>query len=90
MHSMLLPAISTSSLDGYIQYVNQIPMLTAEEEVQLATDYHENQNLESARTLVLAHLRYVVRVARGYLGYGLPLHDLIQEGNIGLMKAVKR
>lgn len=90
MHSMLLPAISTSSLDGYIQYVNQIPMLTVEEEVQLATDYHENQNLESARTLVLAHLRYVVRVARGYLGYGLPLHDLIQEGNIGLMKAVKR
>lgn len=90
MHSMLLPAISTSSLDGYIQYVNQIPMLSAEEEVQLATDYHENQNLESARTLVLAHLRYVVRVARGYLGYGLPLHDLIQEGNIGLMKAVKR
>jgi RNA polymerase sigma-32 factor len=90
MTSMLLPAISTSSLDGYIQYVNQIPMLTAEEELKLATDYHETQNLESARSLVLAHLRYVVRVARGYLGYGLPLHDLIQEGNIGLMKAVKR
>lgn len=90
MTSVFMPAISSSGLDGYIHYVNQIPMLSADEEVQLAKDFHENQNLEAAKTLVLAHLRYVVRVARGYLGYGLPLHDLIQEGNIGLMKAVKR
>lgn len=90
MTSAFMPAISSSGLDGYIHYVNQIPMLSADEEAQLAKDFHENQNLEAAKTLVLAHLRYVVRVARGYLGYGLPLHDLIQEGNIGLMKAVKR
>ena len=90
MSSVLLPAVSISTLDGYIHYVNKIPMLSAEEEAELAKDFREHQNLESARSLVLAHLRYVVRVARGYLGYGLPLHDLIQEGNIGLMKAVKR
>ena len=90
MTAFLLPALSISSLDGYISYVNQIPMLSAEEEAQLAYNYQANQNIESARALVLAHLRYVVKVARGYQGYGLSLHDLIQEGNIGLMKAVKR
>jgi RNA polymerase sigma-32 factor len=90
MSSVSLPVLSISSLDGYVQYVNQIPMLSAEEEAKLAHDFRENQNLDAARSLVLAHLRYVVKVARGYLGYGLPLHDLIQEGNIGLMKAVKR
>jgi RNA polymerase sigma-32 factor len=78
------------SLDAYICQVNQIPMLTAEEEYQLAQQFREHEDLESARRLVLAHLRYVVRVAKGYLGYGLSLNDLIQEGNIGLMKAVKR
>lgn len=78
------------SLDAYIQRVNQIPMLSAEEEKTFARNFRENGDVESARQLVLAHLRYVVRVARGYLGYGLPLGDLIQEGNVGLMKAVKR
>ncbi|OGV47185.1 MAG: RNA polymerase factor sigma-32 [Legionellales bacterium RIFCSPHIGHO2_12_FULL_42_9] len=78
------------SLDAYIHSVNQIPMLTAEEEYLYAENHQTNGDLESARQLVLAHLRYVVKVARGYLGYGLPLCDLIQEGNIGLMKAVKR
>ncbi|KTC95014.1 RNA polymerase sigma factor RpoH [Legionella feeleii] len=78
------------SLDAYIHRVNQIPMLSAEEEYECAERLHTEGDLESARRLVLAHLRYVVRVARGYLGYGLPLNDLIQEGNVGLMKAVKR
>ncbi|HHF7349152.1 TPA: RNA polymerase sigma factor RpoH [Legionella feeleii] len=78
------------SLDAYIHRVNQIPMLSAEEEYECAERFHTEGDLESARRLVLAHLRYVVRVARGYLGYGLPLNDLIQEGNVGLMKAVKR
>lgn len=78
------------SLDAYIQRVNQIPMLTPEEEYNFAERVQDNGDLEAARSLVLAHLRYVVRVARGYSGYGLPLSDLIQEGNVGLMKAVKR
>ena len=78
------------SIDAYIYSVNQIPMLTAEEEYEYARRFQEDGDLEGARSLVLAHLRYVVRVARGYLGYGLPLSDLIQEGNVGLMKAVKR
>lgn len=78
------------SLDAYIHRVNQIPLLTAEEEFQYATDFKNKEDVESARCLVLAHLRYVVRVARGYMGYGLALNDLIQEGNVGLMKAVKR
>jgi RNA polymerase sigma-32 factor len=78
------------SLDAYIHRVNQIPLLSAEEEHEFAQRFQSEGDLEAARQLVLAHLRYVVRVARGYLGYGLPLNDLIQEGNIGLMKAVKR
>lgn len=78
------------SLEAYIYRVNQIPMLTAEEEYEYARRFQDEGYLEGARLLVLAHLRYVVRVARGYLGYGLPLNDLIQEGNVGLMKAVKR
>lgn len=78
------------SIDAYIHRVNQIPMLSAEEELDYAERFHSEGDLESARHLVLAHLRYVVKVARGYLGYGLPLNDLIQEGNVGLMKAVKR
>lgn len=78
------------SLDAYIQRVNQIAMLTAEEEYACAERFQTEGDIDSARRLVLAHLRYVVRVARGYLGYGLPLNDLIQEGNLGLMKAVKR
>ncbi|KTD64398.1 RNA polymerase sigma factor RpoH [Legionella spiritensis] len=82
--------LPVGSLDAYIHRVNQIPMLTEEEEFDCAERYHREGDLDGARRLVLAHLRYVVRVARGYLGYGLPLNDLIQEGNVGLMKAVKR
>ncbi|MDF1677453.1 MAG: RNA polymerase sigma factor RpoH [Legionellaceae bacterium] len=77
-------------VDAYIHQANQLPLLTPEEEHEYARRFHEEGDIDSARQLVLAHLRYVVRVARGYLGYGLPLNDLIQEGNVGLMKAVKR
>ena len=82
--------LPVGSLDSYIHRVNQIPMLTLEEEIACAERFHSEGDIDAARRLVLAHLRYVVRVARGYLGYGLPLNDLIQEGNVGLMKAVKR
>ena len=83
-------SLSTGSLEAYIQSVNRFPVLTAEEELRLARSFREAEDLEAARRLVLSHLRLVVAVARGYLGYGLPHADLIQEGNIGLMKAVKR
>ena len=86
----LAPNVPVGSIDAYIYGVNQIPMLTAEEELDCAQRFQNNGDVEGARALVLAHLRYVVRVARGYLGYGLALNDLIQEGNVGLMKAVKR
>lgn len=82
--------LSVGSLGSYIHWVNQIPMLTAEEEQELATKLSENNDLEAARKLVMSHLRLVVKIARGYNGYGLQQADLIQEGNIGLMKAVKR
>ncbi len=78
------------SLDAYIGAVHQIPVLTVEEEQALAQRFRDDDDLEAARELVMSHLRFVVHVARGYNGYGLPLGDLIQEGNIGLMKAVKR
>jgi RNA polymerase sigma-32 factor len=78
------------NIDAYIQAVNRIPMLTAEQERRFATEYRLHNNLDAARQLVLSHLRLVVSIARNYLGYGLPHADLIQEGNIGLMKAVKR
>ncbi|WP_309238850.1 RNA polymerase factor sigma-32, partial [Burkholderia pseudomallei] len=87
-HSMLPGHLG--NIDAYIQAVNRIPLLSAEEERQYATEYREQNNLDAARRLVLSHLRLVVSVARNYLGYGLPHGDLIQEGNIGLMKAVKR
>ncbi|MGI9336609.1 MAG: RNA polymerase sigma factor RpoH [Gammaproteobacteria bacterium] len=83
-------ALPTGSLDAYRQAVHRIPMLTAEEEQDLAVRYRENNDLDAAWRLVMSHLRFVVRVARGYDGYGLAQADLIQEGNIGLMKAVKR
>lgn len=83
-------ALPTGSLETYIRSVNQIPMLSAAEEKELATRFRETDEIEAARGLVLSHLRFVVRVARGYSGYGLAQADLIQEGNIGLMKAVKR
>ncbi len=87
---LLTMNLPIGSLDAYIHRVNQIPLLSAEEEYQFAERVQEHGDVEAARSLVLAHLRYVVSVARGYLGYGLPLGDLIQEGNVGLMKAVKR
>ncbi len=78
------------TIDSYIQGVNRLPMLSAEEEHDYAVRLRDSDDLEAARRLVLSHLRLVVSIARGYLGYGLPHSDLIQEGNIGLMKAVKR
>src|SRR6476659_7482201 len=85
--SMPMP---TGSIEAYIQTVNRFPLLRAEEEQRLARRFLEEDDLEAARQLVVSHLRLVVALARGYLGYGLPHADLIQEGNIGLMKAVKR
>ena len=81
---------SLGSLDHYIQSVNRFPLLTAEQEGDLARRWHETQDVDAARQLVLSHLRLVVAVSRNYVGYGLPQGDLIQEGNVGLMKAVKR
>jgi RNA polymerase sigma-32 factor len=90
-NTFALPVPSAvGSLDHYIQAVNRFPLLTPEEEVRLARKFRDEADLEAARTLVLSHLRVVVAIGRGYLGYGLPHADLIQEGNIGLMKAVKR
>ncbi len=85
-----LPSPSTTSLDAWLNQINQIPLLTQEEEYNLAVNLQKNNDLPAAKRLILSHLRYVARVAKGYMGYGLPLADLIQEGNIGLMKAVRR
>jgi RNA polymerase sigma-32 factor len=94
MNKPLLPifssGLSVGSLEAYINYVKQIPLLSAEEEHELAEKLSKEADVDAARKLILSQLRYVVRVAQGYSGYGLPLNDLIQEGNIGLMKAVKR
>ncbi len=78
------------SLDHYVQAVKSIPVLSSEEESLLATKFRDHEDLDAARQLVLSHLRFVVHIARGYSGYGLQIGDLIQEGNVGLMKAVKR
>jgi RNA polymerase sigma-32 factor len=86
--ALALPAVG--NLDAYISSVNRLPMLTAEREAELARRLRQDADLDAARELVMSHLRLVVSVARQYLGYGLPHADLIQEGNIGLMKAVKR
>ena len=80
----------TGSLEAYIQAASQIPILEASEERELAVRLQKDGDLEAARQLVLSHLRFVIHIARGYSGYGLPQADLIQEGNVGLMKAVKR
>lgn len=85
-----LPAPLSGSLEAYVRSVSQIPLLSAEEERRLAHRLHDEQDLAAAQQLVLSNLRFVVHIARGYQGYGLPLADLIQEGNVGLMKAVKR
>jgi RNA polymerase sigma-32 factor len=86
---MALPA-PVGSLESYIQAVNRFPILSLEEEQKLARKFRSEDDVEAARQLVLSHLRVVVAIARGYMGYGLPQGDLIQEGNIGLMKAVRR
>lgn len=89
--SLAIPlAVPTGSLDQYISAVNSIPMLTAEEESTLAQQVKDGSDLDAAQRMIMSHLRFVVHIARGYRGYGLPQGDLIQEGNIGLMKAVKR
>ena len=82
--------ISSGSLDQYIQNAQAFPMLTAEEERDYGYRLSEHGDLEAAQKLVMSHLRFVIRIARGYQGYGLPMADLVQEGNMGLMKAVKR
>ena len=87
--TMTLP-VPVGSLESYIQAVNRFPLLSLEEERDLARKFRSENDVEAARQLVLSHLRLVVAIARGYMGYGLPQGDLIQEGNIGLMKAVKR
>ncbi|HKC53703.1 MAG TPA: RNA polymerase sigma factor RpoH [Burkholderiales bacterium] len=87
--TMTLP-VPVGSLESYIQAVNRFPILSLEEERELARKFRSENDVEAARQLVLSHLRLVVAIARGYMGYGLPQGDLIQEGNIGLMKAVKR
>ena len=88
-HDLVL-AGPVGSLDAYIQGVGSIPVLSKEDEQALAIRFREHEDLDAARDLVMAHLRFVVHIAKGYTGYGLPLSDLIQEGNVGLMKAVKR
>jgi RNA polymerase sigma-32 factor len=88
--SGLVFAGPVGSLDSYIDRVSQIPVLSKEDEIALAVRFRSEADLEGARQLVLSHLRFVVHIARGYLGYGLPMGDLVQEGNVGLMKAVKR
>jgi RNA polymerase sigma-32 factor len=86
----LVLAGPVGSLDSYIDRVSQIPVLSKEDESALAVRFRSEADLDAARQLVLSHLRFVVHIARGYLGYGLPMGDLVQEGNVGLMKAVKR
>ena len=90
-YAMNLPVpVAIGNLESYIQAANRFPLLSEAEEIGLARQFREDGDIEAARGLVLSHLRLVVSVARGYLGYGLPHADLIQEGNVGLMKAVKR
>lgn len=83
-------AIPTGSIEAYTQAIHRIPVLSAEQERELAIRFKQDEDLDAARTLVISHLRFVLHIARGYNGYGLPLADLVQEGAIGLMKAVKR
>jgi len=95
MNKSLVPAsnylpVSVDNLDTYIRQVNNFPKLSADQERELAIQFNDNNDLEAAQQLIMSNLRFVVSIARGYMGYGLPFNDLIQEGNIGLMKAVKR
>ncbi len=95
MNKALVPAgdylpVSVDNLDAYIRQVNNFPMLSADQERDLAVRFHDHNDLQAAQQLIMSNLRFVVSIARGYMGYGLPFSDLVQEGNIGLMKAVKR
>ena len=90
MNRELMIAGPVGSLDAYIHAVGSIAVLSKEDEQSLANQFRDAEDLDAARELVMAHLRFVVHIAKGYTGYGLPLGDLIQEGNVGLMKAVKR
>ena len=90
MNKDLILAGPVGSLDSYIQAVGSIPVLSKDDEQTLARRFRDEEDLDAARELVMAHLRFVVHIAKGYTGYGLPLGDLVQEGNVGLMKAVKR
>jgi RNA polymerase sigma-32 factor len=85
-----LTPLPTGSIEAYVNAAYQVPMLTADEEKSLAERLRDHDDLNAARRLVLSHLRFVIRIARGYLGYGLPMEDLIQEGSVGLTKAVRR
>ena len=85
-----LPVLSTGSLQQYLDSLQKIPVLDRQEEIDLFLRFQEHDDLEAARKIVLSHLRYVVYIARGYMGYGLPLEDIIQQGNVGLMKSVKK
>ena len=88
-YALQIPTAS-GSLEGYIQTIKSFPILSQQEETELARRFRQHEDLDAARQLIVSHLRVVVAIARGYLGYGLPQADLIQEGNVGLMKAVKR
>ena len=90
MQSMALTVPQSGSIEAYMQSAYSIPMLTAEREHELATRLYEKDDLQAAQELIMSHLRFVIHVAKGYAGYGLPQADLVQEGNVGLMKAVKR
>lgn len=85
-----LPVVSNGSMEAYINYVNSLPLLTAEEEFEYAEKWRQHEDVDAARYLVLSHLRLVVSISRSYMGYGLQFADIVQEGTIGLMKAVKR
>ncbi len=89
-YALIPMQLNMGSVDAYIASVNRLPMLSAADEIRLAREFRDHENLDAAKTLVMSHLRLVVSIARQYLGYGIPHADLIQEGNIGLMKAVKR
>jgi RNA polymerase sigma-32 factor len=90
-NSLALPInLSVGTFDSYLSLIAKMPRLSAEEEYELAVRYRDNDDLEAARELVMSNLRFVAHIARGFSGYGLPLADIVQEGNIGLMKAVKR
>jgi RNA polymerase sigma-32 factor len=89
-HTNQLPVLSTGSLQQYLDSLQKVSVLSREEEIDLFLRFQEHGDLEAARKIVLSHLRYVVYIARGYMGYGLPLEDIIQQGNVGLMKSVKK